>query len=134
MENFPLQEYSSRYKVSRCGNIYSNRKKSYLNKTISDGYNVIYVNKLKSKNTQILRVDNLVATVFVKKDDTEFDYLVHKDGDKLNDKADNLEWTSIERYLYKKYNSIWKQIRDMPYYVSNNGQVWSKYLEEIIQQ
>jgi hypothetical protein len=71
MENFPLQEYSSRYKVSSCGNIYSNRKKSYLNKTISDGYNVVYVNKLKSKNTQILRVDNLVATVFVKKDDRE---------------------------------------------------------------
>ena len=129
---FPLQEYANKFTISNRGKIYSNRKKEYLNTEVSDGYNVIFIKKISSTKRQLFRIDRLVAEAFI--GSSCENYLRHKDGNKLNDEATNLEWISIPNYLSEKYESTWKQIRDMPYYVSANGQIWSLSSDSLIKQ
>lgn len=128
---FPLQEYESRYTISNRGRIYSNRKKDYLKTEISNGHNVVFLNKPCSNNRYTFRVDMLVAKAFL---ESSGDFLIHKDGNELNDTMINLEWIDLIVFLAKKYGSKWRQIQDMPYYISSNGKVWSLASRSLIKQ
>lgn len=129
---FPLQQYINRYKVSNFGKIYSHTKGSYINTEISNGFNIIEINKPKSKQRERLRVDRLVALAFL---GDEGEFLIHIDGDHLNDRADNLKWSQITDYLKDTYGGEWKPIKDYEkYYVSTTGQVWSSTSRIIINQ
>ena len=129
---FPLQEYKNRYKVSKEGKIWSNRRSKYLNRYKSDNHNVIYVIKTDSKNREQIRVDYIIALAFLGKSDK---YLNHIDGDLCNDELSNLEWIEITDYLQQKYNSIWKPIESYEkYYISTSGQIWSSCSKNLIKQ
>ena len=59
--------------------------------TNKDGYNVAVLKGRNGKPAPC-RVDRLVAEAFVPNPDNK-KYIRHKDGNKLNNAADNLEWT-----------------------------------------
>lgn len=132
-KKFPLQMYSDRYRVSSLGEIWSYRTEKYLTKTVSKEYNIIYINKPSDKHREQHRVDNLIALAFLGEPKGRF--LVHKDSNNLNDKLENLEWVKLPKYLSRKYGSIWKKLKsDNKYYISQDGQVWSSFSENLINQ
>ncbi len=78
------------------------------------------------------RVDEIIAKAFYELSDQ---YISHKDGNYLNDRLENLEYTTIEKHLEKLYGSEWKKIDgNEKYYVSKSGQIWSSYSSNKIQQ
>lgn len=131
-EEFPLVQYKERYLVSNKGRIFSKRKKSFLKTEISNGYNIVYVNKVKSKRREIFRVDILIATAFLGNSNL---FLNHIDSNQLNDTIENLEWVDTCIYLSKIYGAIWKPIKSHEkYFISNDGRVWSLFSREIMKQ
>jgi hypothetical protein len=130
--DFPIEEYKNRYTVSSNGKIISKRTKTPLTTKISNNYNVVSINKINSKQRLEYRVDEIIAQAFFGSSDL---YLSHKDGNYLNDRLDNLEYTTIENHLKNIYGCEWKQIDNNPkYYVSSNGKVWSSYKNIEIKQ
>lgn len=91
------------YDISENGKVYSNKSKKYLVQKLTDsGY---YVVKLCNKGVmKDMYVHILVAMCFVK--GKKDGYVVnHKDGNKINNSAENLEWVSqLENSIhYQKY-------------------------------
>jgi hypothetical protein len=129
-KEFPLPEYKNRYKVSSLGKIWSKAKNDYIKISVSNGHNVISINKPNSKSRIQLRVDTLIAETFLGKSEK---YLYHKDNNLLNDNIDNLEYIDIPDYLKIKYKCHWKPIKKFEnYFISTNGDVWSLYSEDLI--
>lgn len=89
-----IPEYSGNYQVSNLGRVKSlfKGREQILKKTISDGkFKVqLYLKPGKFKNELVGR---LVCRLF-KGEPNENDVLVYRDGNKLNDKPDNLFWIS----------------------------------------
>lgn len=56
-----------------------------------NGYETVYMRDLSGRMTT-RRVHELVAEAFVQNPDGK-KYVIHKDGNKLNNEADNLEWS-----------------------------------------
>ncbi len=136
LEKFPLLEYGDKYKVSSDGKILSKRTKRYLKTQIYKGYNVVTLNESRGATnlTKNVRVCTLVALAFLEKKDE--DTVWHKNGNKLDDRLENLEWVSWPEYLSRLYpNEIWKKIRRFPkYFISDKGNVWSISWELLIKQ
>lgn len=133
LKEYPAELYKHKYKVSSRGKILSNRKKDYLNTIISNGFEIFFINKPGSRNSEQFRIDIITATTFLPR--SEHTFLEHIDGNKLNSDISNLRWTSIPNYLRNKYGYVWKPIQDYgEYYISTSGQVWSSFQEELIKQ
>lgn len=106
------------YRVSNYGRVYSLRSNQYMKPIKRDtGYYHIKFRmnpeKCKSKAKQIY-VHQLIATVFIPNDDPKHRTQVnHIDGDKSNNRVDNLEWMSpientrhsMERGLRQTWNN-----------------------------
>ena len=56
-----------------------------------NGYETVYMRDLSDRMTT-RRVHELVAEAFIPNPDRK-KYVIHKDGNKLNNEADNLEWS-----------------------------------------
>lgn len=123
LREFPIDEYKHRYKVSNLGKIWSITAKIYLKTSVSGGHEIISINK-NGKNSKIqLRVDEIVAKVFLGESDL---YLEHIDGDIKNNSVSNLKYIEIGEFLKNKYGNEWKKTKDFDnYFVSNNGDIWS---------
>ena len=96
----PVKGFENRYSVSNFGRIYSNRRKKILIQTPSyqekrRGYNQICLfGDDNRKHTKL--VHRLVAEAFVENDDPKNLIQVnHKNGDKTDNRSDNLEWCSV---------------------------------------
>jgi hypothetical protein len=83
------------YQVSNDGQIRNKKSKhAYACSSIRQGYkSTVLINKEKQKKTY--KVHRLVALSFIPNDDPKKDAVNHKDGNKFNNKVDNLEWVSI---------------------------------------
>ena len=94
-----IKGYEGLYKISSCGKVYSIWKKSL--KTLQDdkdGYKKVTI--YKEGKPKCIAVHRLVASNFLEKPDGK-DYVNHKDGNKSNNKVDNLEWcTQSENELH----------------------------------
>lgn len=131
-KEIPLEEYKLRYKISNKGRIFSNRKGEYLNTIVSNKFEVITINKPKSKNREQFRIDLIVASAFLGQSDL---YLEHIDRNNLNNNVSNLRWIEYSDFLSNKYGSLWKPIDGYTkYYISTKGEIWSSYSEDIIKQ
>lgn len=129
---FPVDEYKDKYKVSNKGKIWSNSRKKYLNTSFSNNNEIFIIKNSKTKKLVQFRVDIIVATSFLGKSDL---YLEHIDGDKKNNNILNLRWILIPDYLKSKYGCEWKEIKDFEkYFVSTDGRVWSSFCEDMIKQ
>lgn len=96
-----------RYYISDEGILYTDYgHKQMSDKAIQNGY---IVNSLYGENNyrKDIRRHVLVATIFCKKESDKQNQINHKDGNKLNNKADNLEWcTSKENIDHAWQNNL----------------------------
>ena len=91
---------NNKYEVSNLGRIKKDSliKELVLNK--KNGYYYIYIGNYKKSS-----VHRLVASAFCKNiNPSKYKEVNHKDGDKLNNKASNLEW--VDRKLNMKHASL----------------------------
>lgn len=106
-----ITDYEELYQISNLGNIKNTKRNKIKKKTINkDGY---YVAKLSKNNIKkVFLVHRLVAKEFVK-NKNNYNIVNHKDENKLNNRADNLEWCTVKynnnygtrhfKYKSKKY-------------------------------
>lgn len=92
----PIEGYKGIYEVSNFGNVRSFSRKSYNGKLLAqrehkNGYLVVFLSK-NGKRKAIL-VHRLVASAFVPNKDN-LPQVNHKDENKRNNNAENLEWCS----------------------------------------
>ena len=93
--------YEGKYQVSNLGRVYSiykhdimfERKKTRWGK---DYYS--FIRLCKNGKTKDFYIHRLVALVFVE-NPLNLGYVNHKDEDKRNNRADNLEWVTMEDNL-----------------------------------
>lgn len=85
--------------------------------------------------SKTFRVDELVAELFIRPP-RPGEILEHIDGDFKNNREENLKWTPIETYLSLFFGAKWKLIEDKTikgtYYISSQGEIWSKSSEELL--
>lgn len=93
----------SNYMINNEGIIYSKPyKKIMKQQTSNDGYKII---QLAEKNKrQTFLVHRLVAMHFIPRIDGK-DYVNHKDGNKVNNHVDNLEWVTNSENMYHMYKN-----------------------------
>lgn len=113
--------YEDYFKISNFGNLYSKRTNKILKQTISKSGYYIFSTRLKGIKSKSICfiVHRLVAEAFLE-NPTEYQieeasktkynkvYVNHKDGDKLNNHVDNLEWcTAKENYQHAIDNKLY---------------------------
>lgn len=86
----PIPGYEKLYEVSNFGNVRNNRKQLSFYR-INSGYLALKLSKDNVRSSPL--VHRLVAIAFIPNPDN-LPEVNHKDGNKLNNHVDNLEWTS----------------------------------------
>lgn len=88
----PIQGYENKYLISSYGRVWSIRSKKWLKYSVpSNGYAQVGLS-LNNKRTSYM-IHRLVAKTFLQKP-TNKDYVNHIDGNKLNNRVNNLEWVT----------------------------------------
>lgn len=102
-----IEGFNGKYQVSNFGNVrsFSKWKNGKLLKPGMTSTGYFYVNLVKDGRNSVTqkRVHRLVASAFIE-NARSFPEVNHKDGNKLNNNVDNLEWVSREeniRHAYK---------------------------------
>lgn len=93
----PLKECPN-YLIHCDGRIYNVNRKIFMKPRLDKGYATI---RLNDKN---IRIHRLVATQFISNPENK-EYVNHKDGNKLNNNVDNLEWVTRSENVLHAYNS-----------------------------
>mgnify|MGYP003125697829 FL=1 len=113
-----LEQFNNQYSVTDTGIVYSlkGKKKKLIGKITKSGYREVVLNH-KGKKKYLL-VHRLVATLFIENTNNS-KTVNHKDGNKLNNSASNLEWLTCQENL--------KHARD-------NGLLKTKITKEIAEK
>jgi len=103
-----IEGYNGKYQISNYGNVrsFSKWKNGELLKPAltTTGYYYVHLVKDGRKNTCSARVHRLVADAFIE-NPNELPEVNHIDGNKLNNRVDNLEWVSRQdniRHAFEK--------------------------------
>lgn len=111
----PVKNYEGLYEVSNLGNVRSFHfhRGSYQRilkpRKVKDGY--LMVALYKNKHCRNFQVHHLVGEAFLR-NPYNLNELNHKDGNKTNNKASNLEWiTHIENVHH--YHKILKEFKNV---------------------
>jgi hypothetical protein len=114
-----IKGYEGKYEISNNGVVYSLKRKSKNGKTIGDrvlkggvypnGYRFVILTDDNRKETRHL-IHRLVATAFIP-NPNELPCVNHKDGNKLNNAVENLEWcTQLENVRHAIQNGLIKKV------------------------
>lgn len=105
-----VKEYEGLYQVSNLGNV-RNSKKNILYKSLTSYYGV----KLCKNNIKKFKIiHRLVAEAFIP-NPNKLEEVNHKDGNKLNNNVENLEWcTKSENMIHAYKNKLAKPTRISP--------------------
>lgn len=119
----PVEGYEGLYSVNIDGEVYSHRSQRFLKKTIdAKGYYRVWLTKKPVERS--VKVARIVAAAFVD-NPNQCETVDHIDGDKLNDRADNLDWCSFEENTKRS----WKQGNTRKI-IKGSAASWSKLTEE----
>jgi len=100
-----IEGYEGIYEVSNLGRVKSlkfNKEKYLKNSLNRDGYVIAHLSK--NAITKSFTLHRLVSLLFIDKVDGK-DYINHINGDKLNNKVDNLEWCTIKENVNHSLNN-----------------------------
>ena len=105
MEQYKELPFAKQYLVSNIGNVKSKRYNKPLKGFLNNcGYKRVQIGSSKNKHF----IHRLVAEVFLQKP-IDKDFVNHKDGNKLNNSVENLEWvTKSENDLHSFRNDLRK--------------------------
>jgi hypothetical protein len=105
MEQYKEIPFAENYLVSNLGNVKSKRYNKQLKGFVNNsGYKRVQIGSSKNKHF----IHRLVAETFLKKEFGK-EFVNHKDGNKLNNSVDNLEWvTRSENDLHAFRNDLRK--------------------------
>ena len=125
-------EYTDYY-VSQEGTVYSKQHNNLvpLSTSIHGGYNeVVYsIGTGEHRFTKWFRVDFLVASTYLA-NPHGFRFIYHRDGNKLNDKLENLEWrqfcTDEDSRVIEGYNN--------KYIVTRSGKIFNNFTGQEMKQ
>ena len=153
MKQLIINNILTDYDINEQGQIYSHKTNKFLTGYIDNtGYRTVLLTVEGKKKNYL--VHRLVAQTFIP-NENNLPIVNHKDGNKLNNVVDNLEWvtqsenrihaikTEISNLAYGKRNKnqidindveTWKQYLDTNYYVSKDGQVWNSKTGIILKQ
>lgn len=100
-----IEGYEGLYKVSSKGKVMStSRIKPIILKTNpQNGYDLVYLTKRYVRNSQYLH--RVVAKAFIPNPENK-PQVNHKDGNKRNNKASNLEWMTISENITHAYQVL----------------------------
>ena len=90
------------YELSNYGNIRNISRNNLLGGTIRDGHKEACLYDNITKKSYYVKIDKLVAHYFVNNKPEGKHIVMHKDNNKLNNKWDNLEWTSPNKLMEQK--------------------------------
>ena len=103
---------NNRYEVSDTGIVRRKDNKNVLSGCIASGYRSVKLTFDNGKQ-QRFYVHRLVAQHFISNNDPKNKTFVnHKDGNKLNNKVDNLEWVSPRENNLHYYQQVQKQKKE----------------------
>lgn len=104
--------YNNAYEISDEGIVRRKSNGNVLKGCISSGYRSVKLTFENSKQ-QRFYVHRLVAIHFIDNDDPQHKTFVnHKDGNKLNNKVDNLEWVSPRDNNIHYYQKLQKEKKE----------------------
>lgn len=107
-----IEYLGASYKIDNEGNIYNKKNKIIKQRISNSGYKcvVIIINgKRKGKF-----VHRALAFAFIDKIEGK-EFVNHKDGNKLNNNLDNLEWCTRSENIYHMYNNGLKTYKPLHY-------------------
>ena len=112
----PIEEYDTYY-IDNLGNFYSSDQGhlsyviTYVNK--HNGYGYINLISKLTKKPKTFRAHILVAKAFIQNPKPGiYDQINHKDGNKLNNNIDNLEWCNLSENIKHAYkHKLWVPIK-----------------------
>lgn len=111
---------NGRYSVSNFGNIRNNETGKYIIGDINNfGYHRVTL-YYKSKKKRYFR-HRLVAKYFVNGRTKKKKFVNHKDGDKYNNSASNLEWTTQSENEKHAFKTGLKRKTNKPLYIEFGG-------------
>lgn len=88
-----IKGYEGLYAITSCGEVWSRNSNKFLKQEEHGGY--LRVALFKKGERKYLFVHNLVAQTFLPNPENKL-YVIHKDGNFLNNTLQNLEWSDIE--------------------------------------
>lgn len=103
--------YCDLYEVSDEGIVRRKQNKNVLKGCMTSGYRSVKLTYSNGKQ-QRFYVHRLVAIHFIENDDPKKTLVNHKDGNKLNNQADNLEWVTPRENNIHYYQQIQKEKKD----------------------
>lgn len=138
MENIIWKKHSDfdNYNISSNGEVHNTKFNIVLSGGIKEGY---YRVKMKNNNgiKKEYRLHRLIAELFIP-NPNNYEFIKHKDGNKLNNNINNLEWVKMlictdNQKIDKIEGEIWKDIKNFDLYqVSNKGRVKNKITDTLI--
>lgn len=153
MKKIIINGQETDYKINKDGKVFSNKTNRFLQGSIyNTGYKMVRLTVGNSKKSYA--VHRLVAEAFLQ-NPNNLPIVNHKDGNKLNNKADNLEWVNqsenrvhavqnkISKLANGKRNKIkkenlnlseWRRYKNSNYLVSKDGKVYNEKTEILLKE
>ncbi len=124
------------YNISSNGEVHNTKFNIVLSGGIKEGF---YRVKMKNNDgiKKEYRLHRLMADLFIP-NPNNYEFVKHKDGNKLNNNINNLEWVEMlictdNQQIDKIEGEIWKDIKDFELYqVSNKGRVKNKVTNTLL--
>lgn len=153
MKKIIINGQQTDYEISKDGKVFSNKTNKFLQGSVyNTGYRMVRLTIGGSKKSYAIH--RLVAETFLQ-NPKKLPIVNHKDGNKLNNKVDNLEWVNqsenrthavqnkISKLANGKRNKIrkdtlkiseWKRYKNSNYLVSKNGKVFNEKTEILLKE
>ena len=101
----PLSGFEGRYEISNLGNI-KNVKRNSIVKTHIDahGYQSCTLRYVGDKKSHTIKIHRAIALAFIP-NPNDYPIINHKDGNKLNNSIDNLEWCTYQHNIKHSFDN-----------------------------